>query len=457
MPAGRSTYSRVLTIYTIRMKSLLLCLPALALVCSLTAQPLRVVVETDLGGDADDQASLVRWLLYTNEWDVELLLFDRADERFLHDRASHNPSGAASTMEMAHDYLSAYAAVYSQLRQHDPRYPHPDTLRARSVHATNDTEAGVDRLIALADAADPRPIWYANWGSNSGTVSNLRRAFDRVQAERSPQAYRRFVGRFRIVTLDGPDTTRQGHDDALALHIETGYPTLDGRRWYHELRPLLERAGGFDVERDVRTGHGALGRLYTTPKEGDSWTFLYLIPTGLGVPDQPTWGSWAGRYGHREGRDGPFYWANLADTWSDSTHRRHTVLRWADDIQHDFQARLDWCVQPYATANHPPRPILRGDSSLAPVFRTLGRQRRLRLDATSSYDPDGDRLIYDWLVYNEVNRYGAGWRLRPRGVGKATLILDRPLQPAEEVHLILRLRDAGTPPLTRYRRIVIRR
>jgi hypothetical protein len=40
---------------------------------------------------------------------------------------------------------------------------------------------------------------------------------------------------------------------------------------------------------------GALGALY--PKyimEGDTPSFLHLIPTGLGSPEHPDWGSWGG-------------------------------------------------------------------------------------------------------------------------------------------------------------------
>src|SRR5262245_20183794 len=42
---------------------------------------LRVVVETDAGGDPDDEQSLVRFLLYVNEWDVEGIVATRAKAR----------------------------------------------------------------------------------------------------------------------------------------------------------------------------------------------------------------------------------------------------------------------------------------------------------------------------------------------------------------------------------------
>src|SRR5215213_9502716 len=38
---------------------------------------LRLIMETDAGGDPDDEQSLVRFLLYVNEWDVEGIIANR--------------------------------------------------------------------------------------------------------------------------------------------------------------------------------------------------------------------------------------------------------------------------------------------------------------------------------------------------------------------------------------------
>src|SRR6266487_671055 len=38
---------------------------------------LRVMIETDAGGDPDDEQSLVRFLVYANEWDVEGIIANR--------------------------------------------------------------------------------------------------------------------------------------------------------------------------------------------------------------------------------------------------------------------------------------------------------------------------------------------------------------------------------------------
>src|SRR6187402_1581188 len=39
---------------------------------------LRLIVETDAGGDPDDEQSMVRFLLYVNEWDVDGIIANRA-------------------------------------------------------------------------------------------------------------------------------------------------------------------------------------------------------------------------------------------------------------------------------------------------------------------------------------------------------------------------------------------
>lgn len=425
---------------------------------------LRVLIETDIGGDADDQASFVRFLLYANEWDVEGIIAERSAATFNKDPVrNHLGLPAKNGYELALAYLKAYGEVHPNLVRHQKEYPTAEVLTQRTVPGHNDTDAGVRLIIAAADKDDPRPIWYGNWGCNSGARSNLKRALDKVEAERSPQDNARFAGRFRIVTLDGPGPTYQGHDDKIVLHVETGYPTLDGARWYHRFRPLTEKAGGFQVDRDVRKNHGALGALYTTPKEGDSWCFIYLIPTGLSDPLQPTWGGWAGRYGPRgddplnkTGPRGPqFFWANQADNWNGTTHRDNTARRWAVHLQNDFKARLNWCVaERFADANHEPAPRCQGDDSRRVLHLKAKAGQPLALDATKSTDPDGDKLSFRWYVYPEPGSYRGAVAIKDETAPRA--LLEAPADAAKStIHVVLEVTDAGQPPLTRYRRLVL--
>ena len=409
---------------------------------------LRVIIETDAGGDRDDQATLVRMLMYTNEWDIEGIIADRT---------STNNLNAGTGLNLVRMYLNAYGDVVKNLKVHDARYPSKQYLWGRTKAGYNTTDDGVNLIIKAADKNDLRPIWYSNWGSNSGTTSNLRRAFDKVKTKRSTTEYRKFVKKFRIVTLDGATRTKQKHDDEVVLHIETGYPVIAKSRWYHRFRHITKTAGGFNLKHDVKINHGPLGALYTTQKEGDSWTIVYLCPTGMGDPLQPSWGGWAGRYGLRDQKViGPaFYWANQEDTWRGSTNRENTAKRWASDLQNDFKARMDYSVaNNYTDANHPPEPHLNGDSTKDILFEDVPAGGTINLSASGSTDPDGNNLSFKWTYYREPGTYNGSLSLFNSTFQNSTVNIPFDAK-GKKIHIILSARDDGSPMLTRYRRVVL--
>jgi hypothetical protein len=407
---------------------------------------LRLIIETDLGGDPDDEQSMVRFLLYANEWDVEGIIANRPRAR-----EKENLNVERTGLGIARAFIAAYAEAWPNLARHDPRYPAPERLRERTVAGYDDVEAGVDLLIAAVDRPDPRPVWFSNWGTDRGSaVSCLQRALDRVLRERGPEGYARFKGRLRLSSSDKFGEHTATIAPPFPLWVDTFRPEIDRKRWYHRFSALTAKAGGFDVERHVRSGHGRLGALYplntTHPqKEGDSMAFLYLVPTGMNDPEQPTWGSWGGRYGPRDDVGGkPYYWANQADAWNGTTERDHVVARWAAALQNDFRARMDWCV---GTGNRPPVARLRGAERLR-----VRAGAAVRLDASPSSDPDGDRLSYDWIHYREPggNRTEVSFDRRgPHATFQAPAV-----KSPEALHLILAVTDSGTPPLTRYRRVI---
>ena len=261
-------------------------------------------------------------------------------------------------------------------------------------------------------------------------------------------------------------------DPPFPLLVDTYRPAEEGRRWYHRFSALTATAGGFDLKRDVLSDHGPLGALYPTntthpQKEGDSMTFLYLVPNGLSDPEHPGWGSWAGRYGLNPEFDGrPCYWANQTDTWQGTTHRDNTLKRWAADLQNDFRARLDWCVKPVKEANHPPHVVINGiaGADVIHLMPASGKSNRpggtaVKLDAAGSSDPDGDRLSYSWFPYPEAGNYRGEARLEGGGSAGASPSRTTVHIPADaagkEIHVIVAVTDSGQPPLTRYRRVVI--
>jgi hypothetical protein len=69
-------------------------------------------------------------------------------------------------------YLDAYAKVYPNLVKHDPLYPTPDYLQARTLLGNVETEGdmgaaspGSQRIVeVLLDESDNRPVWLLAWG-----------------------------------------------------------------------------------------------------------------------------------------------------------------------------------------------------------------------------------------------------------------------------------------------------
>jgi len=416
-----------------------------------------VIIETDAGGDPDDEQSLVRFLLYTCEWDVEGIIANRPTAR-----VGENQNRERTGLGIVQALVEAYGVCWPNLVKHDPRYPSDSQLLRRTVAGYGDTADAIELIIGAVDAEDPRPIWYSDWGTDTGAgKNNLRRALDRVLAERGPGGYAQFKGRLRLASAEafGEHTSKRA--PAFPLWIDTFRPEIDRRRWYHAFSQLTAKAGGFDVERDLRRGHGPLGALYplntTHPqKEGDTMSFLYLVPTGMNDPDRPTWGSWAGRYGAIPEHPGkPYYWANVTDKWNGSNHRDNSLARWATALQHDFAARADWCVaETFSAANHRPTAVLNNDRSQSIVQITARSGESVTLSATGSSDPDGDSFVMSWFVYSEAGTCDGDVQLASVE-GASTQFTAPAVEHASSIHVILQLEDKGSPSLFAYRRAII--
>jgi hypothetical protein len=459
----------------------------------------RVIVETDLGGDRDDQESFIRLMLHSHELEILAIICDRPEPQLLSaiDDNAQNPDRAVATngVNMAHYYIDhGYAPVAVNLQLHDPAYPTPGKVHSWIVAGYPGTLTGRDRIIAEVDAlTNGQIVWYMNWGSNTVEAlpgkttleSNLKLALDLVLAERGEEGLRRFLRKLRLVSLDG-NSNRHGHlntrlGDALnaivreeSMHIETGWPAMDGGRWYHRFRPLTQNAGGFDRALDLSDEHGPLARLYRDlgQKEGDSWCFVYLLPFGIGDPHQPTWGGMAGRYGPRgldpagtptSAQGAPFYWNDQRDTWAGSTSRDHTAGRFAAALQNAFRARLDWCTAPFAAANHDPVPAVtvNGRTAIRGTLRLKAAPgETLVLQATPNDPDEGDQHRFQWHSYPEAGTYAGLLEFKEPAASETRVVIP-PDAAGKQIHLYVEVTDNGSrkgnrvPDLTRYCRIVV--
>lgn len=418
---------------------------------------LRVIIETDAGGDPDDEQSLVRFLVCANEFDIEGIIANRPVAR---DRENKNP--IRDGLGIVRAMVKAYGECQPNLIKHDARFPSAEHLLSRTVAGYDDTEDGVNLIIRSVDADDPRPVWFSNWGTDNGSaVSCLKRALDRVLRERGAAGYAKFKQRIHLSSADKFGAHTGSIEPPFPIWVFASQPEREGKRWYHRFSAITATAGGFDIERDVRRNHGPLGAMYPVntnlrQKEGDTMYFLYLLPTGMNDPMHPEWGSWGGRYGPHDQFPGkPYFWADVKDTWQGTTSRDNTLARWAAALQNDFAARMDWCVaDDFKKANHPPKPVLNGDAGAESVLLNAKPGASLLLTAKGSSDPDSDTIKARWWQYREAGTYPGKVNIAEVDTLDATLAV-----PADAtgmtIHVVLELIDSGTPSLTRYRRAVV--
>jgi len=453
----------------------------LSVVCAVAsaAEKPRLVVLTDIGGDPDDQMSMVRLITYANHIDIEGLVADRR--------------GQAVRIKTI---VEAYGKVRDNLELHEPGFPEADKLMACVAQArtTNDLDAsvkaeasaGVKLLIEVVDREDPRPLWVSIWGG----PSVLGQALWRVRATRSAEEVAKFVSKIRVYSISDQDPTgpviRENFPDLF--YIVT--PGANAGGGFHHATWIAiggdkfhGRFGGADfqlvtnewLDRNIRR-KGPLGKVYPHWEfmmEGDTPSFLYLVNNGLNNPDHPNWGGWGGRYELYTPRTEKWFyqpetrpiWTNVQDEvlgndgqWHTTNHA--TIWRWREAYQNDFAARMDWTIKSYDQANHPP--VVKLDH---PAYITAKPRERVDLSATATTDPDGDPLSFEWFCYEEAgtrrmsnSRSGVKHDIIGFDQPKAWLKVktSRVMSPGTgTMHIILAVTDHGSPRLTRYQRVII--
>lgn len=421
----------------------------------------RVVVMTDIGGDPDDEQSLVRFLLYANEFDIEGLI-----------TCTSNSQKYTLQPQLIRERIEAYGKVRGRLMEHVAHLPAPrnsyppaeDMLAVvkngnveKDVYGIEATGPGKSSegsrwLETVVDRDDPRPVWVLCWGGNNTLAQTL---ID-VQAQRSAEELAAFVSKLRVYPIAKQDSAHSWIRDEFpklmwldARGVWKGFsagPTI--MDWFGV-------KGGDEslVTDDWADEHirpkGPLGKLYVRTmhlQEGDTPSFLYLIDNGLNVPEQPGYGGWGGRFRH----EGPVHRDNVKDTVGEFTEGPASIWRWRPAYQNEFSARMDWTIKPFAEANHNPVVSIAGE-----LARTVQPGQTVTLDASGTTDPDGDALTYRWWIYREAGTCETLPGIDGAATPKASLTVPD-VDRERTLHVILEVTDDGQPPLTRYGRLVLR-
>ena len=265
------------------------------------------MVLTDIGNEPDDQMSLVRLLLYANEIDIEGLVAVTSTWK----KTEVSP-------EMIAEVVEAYGEVVPNLTRHADGWPDPEELQARirtgaaayglAGMSVEKPSAGARYLIEAGSRDDERPLWISLWGG----ANTLAEALGHSRSQLPPPDLARLVSQLRVYSISD-------QDDA-GRWIRREFPDL-----FYIVSPSSEDGGDYaratwtGISGDVyyRNGAGAdfttvtnkwldehirrqgpLGAHYPDYlfiMEGDTPSFLGLIPNGLQAGDHPNWGGWGGR------------------------------------------------------------------------------------------------------------------------------------------------------------------
>ncbi|WP_111671961.1 DUF1593 domain-containing protein [Algoriphagus litoralis] len=438
----------------------------------------RVFVLTDMTNEPDDQQSMVRFLVYANEYDIEGIVATTS---------THLRNQVRQ--DKIEELIGNYGKVKSTLDIHALGFPSSEQLlRVTSQHLPSYSMEGVgegkdspgsDLLIRAVDKADDRPLWVSVWGG----ANCLAQALWKVKNTRSEEEVSKFVAKLRIYSISDQDfagawirhtfpgifyIVDASAGDNWREYYKATWTGISGDRWYKNA-PMyqFELVDNPWLMANIRDGHGPLGANYIPLEyimEGDTPSFIGLIQNGLAWDQSPAWGGWAGRYElWKSYGEVDKIWTSSINTQDEVTlpdgrkeaSNQATIWRFRDAFQYDFAARMDWNVaDSYEKANHNPIVVLNGNEGKAWASAAVKEGEEVVLSAKGSKDPDGDQIQVKWWVYREAGSFTGNLELF-NPYGEEVKFQMPKLGEGQSLHVILEVRDSGSPNLTSYRRVVL--
>ena len=428
----------------------------------------RLVVCTDIAPadvEPDDMESMVRLMAYADMFEIEALItsvgwncdpYPAEWAQYLQRVIEAYRKDVPKLMRRSGQ--QEFMSLEEENKQQSIGYwPSADYVKSRavmgSIHggikaigADNDSP-GSELLIRLADEDDTRPIYVAAWGG----ANTLAQAIWRVKQTRSAEELKKFVRKFRIYTITDQDmqySMRMNRSYSSHMWLRKEFAddlqfVWDEGTWQEQCE-LGKRH--WQQHKDNIQGQGALGGEYPTYKwgvEGDTPSFLYVMPNGLNNPEDPHQAGWAGY--HERGMCAD----SLTTAWTSWQEPVRSISvgykqRFYPDELNDFMARMQWAAEGKGNLN--PYIVIPNDTINITMIS-------LSLDASKSFDPDGDNLQFSWWQQPEIGKTKV--KIEQADQPIATLRIPADAK-GDTIHIICEVHDDGPYHLPAYRRIIIK-
>ena len=209
----------------------------------------RIVVTAD--PELDDNNSLIRFLLYSSDLQIEGLIYASSQFHWKGDgkgtkwfvpgreyaRFGLNLCPCESWRwdedeRFIHDAVEAYRKVYPNLKVHNPAYPAPDKLKSKIRYGNIEFDGdiskdspGSDLIKSLMLDDKPGPLFITAWGGQSTIARALKSIQEQYEHTTAWEGIKKKISR-KVVLLPSGD-----QDDTYALYIKPNWPDIDYRQF----------------------------------------------------------------------------------------------------------------------------------------------------------------------------------------------------------------------------------
>ncbi|KAF2772436.1 DUF1593-domain-containing protein [Teratosphaeria nubilosa] len=478
------------------------CAPAI----TLDKKP-QVFVMSDISNEPDDAMSFVRLLVHSDLYNITGMV-----------AVTSYWQNSSVYPDQILNLTTAYGKVVDNLNVHSAGELPTAEYLASTVHAgqpvygtaalgTSNLSSGATRLIAVVDAMPDDEILHIQaWGG----MNMLGEALFHIQHSRVPHEIDRFLRKLRIYAISDQDnvgqwlrTTFPSIPYIVSLHGWNEYGMaawtgMSGEKYYNfdHGGPDTSLVSDAYIKRNFQLG--PLGSLYpniAVIMEGDSPSLLHTIQNGLngGPFDHPEWGGWGGRYKLLDVTRQTMVYSDARDEVAGLinkqtfTSSQASIWRWRQAYQDEMSARIQWTLEGnYSRGSHAPVVSINGSCGSEPlVIDDIHPSESITLDASGTYDPDAHLtargpLQLKWMQYREPSATQSkvdaevpwlGFTLEDDNrmarfvMPNETMACQYPTQyqdarfrreECQEYHVILEVLGSGTPPIHRYKRVVLK-
>ena len=209
----------------------------------------RIVITAD--PELDDNNSMIRFLLYSADVDVEGLIYTssgyhwkgdgkgtlwyvpgREYARFGLDTCPCTSWRWSPNERFIDDVVEAYGKVYPNLKVHNPNYPDPDSLKSKirigNIEFDGDISKntpGSDLIKSLILDDKPGKLYITAWGGQSTIARALKSIREQFEYTTQWEAIKKKVIR-KVVLLPSGD-----QDDTYPKYIKPNWPDIDYRQF----------------------------------------------------------------------------------------------------------------------------------------------------------------------------------------------------------------------------------